>query len=243
MSNIDIVRLDDGEVNVRIIAKETKTDFRRVEASSLKMPTRFVSAVGKRYYVRLFNTLQLNAHFVSVIAPTKLDPHEVEQVELAIRAHIDKTADLLNRNIDNVEALFHANGITKVSTYDTLPLDVEAAVLSAHGRRYLEVLIKLDQLMPMLETLVIHEVITARELDVQRAKIKREVRNVANGARHFAAGLRRRMNAKDAAAHASAPSQIASTPDRTEQSQATSLINADAAGLIDQPIAAALDPS
>ena len=41
----------------------------------------------------------------------------------------------------------------------------------------------------------IHEVITAQAVDVQRAAFKRQVRDVANGARNFATGLRRRMNA------------------------------------------------
>jgi hypothetical protein len=31
----------------------------------VKMPTRFTSAEGKRFFVRLFNTLQLNMHFIS----------------------------------------------------------------------------------------------------------------------------------------------------------------------------------
>ena len=57
---------------------------------------------------------------------------------------------------------------------------------------------KLDQLMPLLQTLEIHEVITTQAVDVQRATLKRQVRDVANGARNFAMGLRRRMNAMDA---------------------------------------------
>jgi hypothetical protein len=61
------------------------------------------------------------------------------------------------------------------------------------------VLGKLDQLMPMLQTLEIHEVITTREVDKQRALVKRQVRGVATAARNFASGLRRRMNAPDAA--------------------------------------------
>ena len=68
MSDIEIVKMDQGGVNARILAKETKTDFRRIEAASLKMPTRFTSAEGKRFFVRLFNTQQLNAHFISAIA-------------------------------------------------------------------------------------------------------------------------------------------------------------------------------
>ena len=66
------------------------------------------------------------------------------------------------------------------------------------GRRFLEVLGKLDQLMPLLQTLEIHEVITTQAVDMQRAALKRQVRDVANGARNFAMGLRRRMNALDA---------------------------------------------
>jgi hypothetical protein len=49
----------------------------------------------------------------------------------------------------------------------------------------------------MLQTLEIHEVITTREVDKQRALVKRQVRGVATAARNFASGLRRRMNAPE----------------------------------------------
>ena len=60
------------------------------------------------------------------------------------------------------------NGITIAATYDTVPLDVQVGVLSPSGRRFLEVLGKLDQLMPLLQTLEIHEVISAHQVDIQR---------------------------------------------------------------------------
>lgn len=197
MSEIQIVKVDQGGVNARILAKEAKADFRRVEAASLKLPTRFTSAEGKRFFVRMFNTLQLNAHFISVIARTRLDHEDVSKVEAAIRARMDAVTDDLNKAIDGAEALFKAHGITRAATYDTVPLDVDVHVLSSTGRRFLEVLGKLDQLMPLLQTLEIHEVITAQAVDLQRASLKRQVRNVANGARNLAMGLRRRMNAMD----------------------------------------------
>jgi hypothetical protein len=77
-------------------------------------------------------------------------------------------------------------------------MDIEVHVLSSISRRFLELLGKLDQLMPLLQTLEIHEVITAQAVDMQRAGLKRQVRDIANGARNFAIGLRRRMNALDA---------------------------------------------
>jgi len=194
MSDIQFVKMDEGGVNARILSKETKADFRRIEAASLKMRARFTSAEGKRFFVRLFSTLQLNTHFISVIARTRLDHDDVAKVEAALRAKMDAVNENLNKAIDGAEALFKSHGVTSVATYDTVPLEVDVGVMSSAGRRYLEVLGKLDQLMPLLQTLEIHEVITAQAVDIQRASLKRQVRDVANGARNFAIGLRRRMN-------------------------------------------------
>jgi hypothetical protein len=194
-SNLRIVRVDEGRVNERILAREAKVDYRRVEAASVKIPTRFSSAEGKRMFVRVFATLQLNAHFISTLARTKLDHEEVARVESLLRERLDGTTALLDKAIDGAEALFKAYGITSVATYDNQPLSLEVAVMSSAGRRYLELIGKLDQLMPMLQTLEIHEVITTREVDKQRAAVKRQVKGVATAARNLAAGVRKRMNA------------------------------------------------
>lgn len=195
MSEIEIVKVDQGAVNARILAKEAKADFRRVEAASLKIPTRFTSAEGKRFFARLFNTLQLNAHFISVIARTRLDHGDVTKIEEALRTQMETATINLNQAIDGAEVLFKAHGITNTATYDTVPSDIDVHVLSSIGRRFLEVLGKLDQLMPLLQTLEIHEVLSTQEVDIQRAQIKRQVRDIANGARSLAMGMRRRMNA------------------------------------------------
>lgn len=198
MADIDLVKHDQGGVNARILAKESKADFRRVEAASLKIKTSFASAEGKRLFIRYFNTFQLGNHFISVISRTRLDHEEVAKAEAAIRAQMERIAEELNRAIDGAEALFQANGVTRVATYDTLPLEVEVGVLSSSSRRYLEILNKLDRLMPLLQTLEIHEVITTQAVDIERAAFKRKVRDVANGARNVATRLRREMNALDA---------------------------------------------
>ena len=190
----DWAKTDQGGVNARILAKQSKADFRRIEAASVKLPARFCSPEGKRFFVRLFMTLQLNSHFISVIARTRLDHDEIAQVEVALRDQLDAANTRINEAIDEAEALFKAQAITEVATYDTVPLDIEVAVLSSNGRRYLDVLGKLDQLMPLLQTLEIHEVLSPSVIDKQRALIKRQVRDVANAARRFASGLRRRMN-------------------------------------------------
>lgn len=212
-SGSQIVKTDEGAVNARILAREAKVDFRRVEAASIKVVTRLSSAEGKRLFVRFFSTLQLNAHFISVLARTRLDSADVAKVEAAIKARIDTVAEALNKAIDGAEALFQANGITSAATYDTQAMEIEVGIISSTGRRYLDLIGKLDQLMPLLQTLEIHEVISTQALDIQRATLKRQVRDVANSARSLATGLRRRMNAMAAGAAGGedAPVAVAAT--------------------------------
>lgn len=195
MADNPTVKVDQGAVNARILAREVKVDFRRVEAASLKMRTRLTSAEAKRLFVRMFNTLQLNTHFIQVIARTRVDHPEVERIEAELRAQIDAVKEKLGEAIDEAEALFKAHGVSSYATYDTQPLEIDVGILSSCGRRYLEALSQFDQLMPLLQTLEIHEIITTQALDLRRAVLKRQLKNVATSARRLATGLRRRMNA------------------------------------------------
>src|SRR5450432_4246185 len=101
----------------------------------------------------------------------------------------------MNEAIDGAETLCKTHGITRVATYDTEPLTIEVKVISSFGRRYLELMTKVDQLMPMLETLAIDEVIEVAQLDLQKALARKAVRQVSGAARNFLGGLRQRMNA------------------------------------------------
>ena len=195
MTDFQMVQTDRGRVNARIMAKEAKVDFRRVEGASLKLQTRLTSAEGKRLFVRLFQTLQLNAYFVSVIARTRVDAAEIDAMDAALRADIDAVKAKLYQAIDDAEAKFKANGIGALATYDTEPLDVEVGVLSSSGRRYLELFTLFDSLMQLLQTLEIHEAISAQDLDQQRMAFKRMIKKVAVVARQRAGGMRRRMHA------------------------------------------------
>ncbi len=189
------IRLDQGGVNARILAKEAKVDFRRVESASRKIQATFHSPEVKRLFVRYLNSMQLNTYLISVIARTKLPHVAIETVEGALRERLEKLHAEVNGAIDSAETLCKAHGITRLATYDTEPLAIEVRVISSFGRRYLELMTKVDQLMPMLETLAIDEVIEVAQLDLQKALAKKSVRQVAGAARNFAGGLRKRMNA------------------------------------------------
>ena len=228
------IRLDQGGINARILAKEAKADFRRVEAASRKIQTTLCSPEVKRQFVRHFNRMQLNMYLISVIARTKLPHAVIEEVEAALKAQLEKLHAEINEAIDGAEALCKVHGITRLATYDTEPLAIEAKVISSFGRRYLELMARVDQLMPMLETLAIDEVIEVTQLDLQKALAKKSVRQVAGAARNFAFGLRQRMNAvaaedatqpdsgKDQGNGAGADSPNAQGDTQTTDSEATS---------------------
>ena len=137
MSEIQIVKWTRG-VNARILAKEAKADFRRVEAASLKMPTRFTSAEGKRFFARLFNTLQLNTHFISVIARTRLEHEDVAKIEDTIRAQMDavtrKPQPRHRRRRSAIQSAWHHQR----GNLRHRALDVDVHVLSSIGRRFLK---------------------------------------------------------------------------------------------------------
>ena len=195
MTDADVtIRLDEGEVNERIIAKEAKVDFRRVEAASRKMPATLRSPEVKRIYARYFNFMQLHMHVISVFGRAKLRHEVVEKVESAIREQLERANAEVNQAIDSAEALCKLHGVTRLATYDTEPLAIEVRVISPFGRRYLELMTKTDQLMPILETLAIDEVIGVAQLDLQKALAKKSLRQIAGAVRNFVGGLRRRMN-------------------------------------------------
>lgn len=199
MTSNGFVLMDKGEANRRILAKEEyRADFRRVEAASLKRRTSLKSAEGKRIFARCFYSFQASVYFISALGRTKLPHESVEKIEQSIRERLEAVTKELNHAIDGAELLFKQHGITTVATYDTVPLDAEIGITSALGRRYFEVIHKLDQLMPLLQTLEIEEVITERQVEHQRSKSKRMVLAMASTARNLGAGIRRRMNEVDA---------------------------------------------
>jgi hypothetical protein len=187
---------DNGRINERIVARETKKDYlAKVESARRKIPATFCSPEVKRLFLRFFDSMQLHTHFISIIARTRLPSEAVQKVEEGVKDKLEKLTSEVNEAIDGAAALFKAHGITSQAEYDAQPLRMEVRVISALGRRYLELMLKVDQLMPMLETLAIDEVITQNEIDLRKALFKRRLKSVAHSTRTLAAGIRRRMNA------------------------------------------------
>lgn len=136
MTNDAIIKLDQGGINARILAKVEKADFRRIETASRKIPTTFSSPEAKRLFLRYFNSLQLNMHFISVIARTRLPNVAVEEVENSILKMIEKHKASVNQAIIAAESLCENHGITSLASYDTEPLTIEVRVTVRSDRDY-----------------------------------------------------------------------------------------------------------
>jgi len=187
------IRADHGATNRKLMARQTAADLTRIESASRKISIHLSSPEGKRLYLRCFDITQMNLHFIAVFARMKLPGEDVDKVELELRQLFDSRLARLNQSLVDLEAKCQANGIVTLATYDVEPMLIEAKVYSTLGRLLLEMIEKVDQLMPMLETLCIDEAISISQLNIEKSRIKKNVRGAASTARMLRMALEKRL--------------------------------------------------
>lgn len=215
MTTSPFALMDAGEVNRRILAKakeESRADYSRVEAASIKRKTQLSSPEAKRLLGRAFYSFQVNINRISGLARTKLPEEAVASVEEMVRQKLDAATKNINRRIDATGELLKRVGITKVATYDVMMLEEEVSIISPLSRRYFELIHKYDQLMPILQTLEIEEVADVRTVRSWRSNAKFAVLSVAGTVRYLSLGIRNRMYAVQAAEDAERAPQSQPAP-------------------------------
>ena len=188
------IQADEGRINERILARLAHADYlAEIEAPRRRYPARFYSPDIKRMFLRNFDTMQVNMHFVSVFARTRLPEPLIAAMETSVLDKITAINSAADQAIASAHALFAAHGIMTPAAYDAQPLDVEVRVISKFGRRYLELMTKIDELMPLLETLSIDDVISQAELQSQKQTFKKGARSISAAARTYAGTARNKM--------------------------------------------------
>ena len=187
------IKADHGATNRKLLARQAAADLTRIESASRKISIHLSSPEGKRLYLRCFDITQMNLHFIAVFARMKLPGEDVDKVEQELRQLFDSRLAKLNQSLVDMEAKCQANGILDLATYDVEPMRIEAKVYSTLGRRLLEMIGKVDQLMPMLETLCIDEAISTSQLNIEKSRIKKNLRGVASATRMLRMGLERQL--------------------------------------------------
>jgi hypothetical protein len=189
------IKADHGATNRKLLARQAAADLTRIESASRKISIHLSSPEGKRLYLRCFDITQMNLHFIAVFARMKLPGDDVDKVEQELRQLFDSRLARLNQSLVDMEAKCQANGILNLATYDVEPMPIEAKVYSTLGRLLLEMIGKVDQLMPMLETLCIDEAISPNQLSIEKSRIKKNVRGAAGATRMLRMGLEKRLGA------------------------------------------------
>mgnify|MGYP001185913089 FL=1 len=240
--------IDQGEANERILNKEEyRADFRKVEGASVKRKTQLASPEAKRMFARCFYSFQASMYFISQLGRTKLDHAIIERIEEDVKAALEAGTKEINEAIDQAEVLLKHHQIETLASYDTKPLVEEIGITSSFGRRYFDLMHKLDIIMPMMETLAIEEVISEREHEMRRSRHKRIVLAISTKARNFWTGVRRRMNEHDArllaeAAKPKTPSRPAAAakqadPAAAPQVEAAEVLKVEEPGKTQEPAA------
>lgn len=187
------IKADHGATNRKLLARQAAADMTRIESASRKISLHLSSPEGKRLYLRCFDITQMNLHFIAVFARMKLPGEDIDKVEQELRQLFDSRLARLNQSLVDMEAKCQANGILNLATYDVQPMLIEARVYSTLGRLLLEMIGKVDQLMPMLETLCIDDGITSSQLNIEKSRIKKNVRGVANATRMMRMDVEKRI--------------------------------------------------
>ncbi|MES2260657.1 MAG: hypothetical protein V4724_19235 [Pseudomonadota bacterium] len=213
-------------INRRLLARKVIAKTDHIESASRKVPVMLCSPEGKRLYLRCFEITQITFHYITVFARMKVSEQEVEKIELELRTMLDNRLARLNRALVDMEAQCAAHGITSLATYDVEPLVFDTKVFSMLDRRMLELIEKVDQLMPMLETLCIDEVLTPSQLLIEKSKFKNAVRGTTKAVRIIRVTLERHANAALAPAAVQASHQAEADPTSGHQTVPQLLPNA-----------------
>ncbi|WP_167758755.1 AcaB family transcriptional regulator [Zemynaea arenosa] len=160
-----------------------------IEAAGRKLTVELYSPEAKRLFLRHFNAFQRHMHFISVVARHALRKVDIDSVEEQIKVAMEEQVAFANAALSRAEASCREHGITSLAVYAVPPLTIDVTLISPFGRSLHELILKIDQLMPMLETLALDQIATNTTVFAAKSSAKKWVRRVAGLARACAGQL------------------------------------------------------
>jgi len=187
-------------VNGRYLANLARKDWlQNLQTAYFRQRVSLHHPRVKSHYVRYFGVTSKNTHFIEQAARVLLGAEAVDRAE----AHLSERIDVAMREIDGAtvraKTLLEAEGVTATPEYAQEPLEVEAKWTSPKMARYLELMIKADRMLTLLEALRLSGAITTNAYDRQVALVIRQVATVPRVALNLTMGLRKRANRTPAA--------------------------------------------
>jgi hypothetical protein len=212
MANSTAIEYDPDDFNARMLAKIAKSRLTRYEGSHLPFEIVLRSPEVKCLFAESFNSFQGNLSTMLAKARNQC-PHEVVlEVDKTIRKRIVKCSDRAERKITVAQKLFEDNGMVRLVDDTDKPIAVTAKVISSHGLRYLQLLLKADQLMAMLDALAAANILSGNQSDLRKKRFNRSVREIAGNVLTWQTELKAARTAQD---YARWPTGLRRTDDAT----------------------------
>ncbi len=179
MANSTAIECDPDDFNARMLAKIEKSRLTRYEGSHIPFDVVLRSPETKRVFARSFNSFQANMFIMLAQARQQFPKEVIDNVEQDIRKSISQCMEQAKREIAAAEKLCEKNGVVRSVEYADEPIVVSAHVISSDGLRYLKLVLKIDQLMVMLETLAAVNLLSGNAADRRKKYYKRTVLQIA----------------------------------------------------------------
>jgi hypothetical protein len=179
MANSTAIECDPDDFNARMLAKIAKSRLTRYEGSHIPFDVVLRSPEIKRVFARSFNSFQANMFIMLAQARQQFPKEVLDNVEQDIRKSISQCMEQAKREIAAAEKLCEKNGVVQSVEYADEPIVVSAHVISSDGLRYLKLVLKIDQLMVMLETLAAANLLSGNAADRRKKHFKRAVLQIA----------------------------------------------------------------
>lgn len=179
MANSTVIECDPDDFNARMLARIEKSRLTRYEGSHIPFDVILRSPEIKRVFARSFNSFQANMFIMLAQARQQFPKEVVDNVEKEIRKSISQCMEQTKREIAAAEKLCEKNGVARSVEYADEPIVVSAHVISSDGLRYLKLVLKIDQLMVMLETLAAANLLGGNTADRRKKHFKRAVLQIA----------------------------------------------------------------
>lgn len=175
MANSTVIECDPDDFNARMLAKIAKSRLTRYEGSHIPFEVVLLSPEIKRVFARSFNSFQANMFIMLAQARQQFPKEVIDSVEQDIRDRIDQCMDQAKLEIAAAEKLCEKSSVVRSVEYADESIVVSAHVISSDGLRYLKFVLKIDQLMVMLETLAAAGFLGGNTADRRKKHFKRVV--------------------------------------------------------------------
>lgn len=169
-------------INTLLPQRSSRVNLSKIESASRIVSTVLHSDEAQRAFLRSFDKMQLDLDNLRR-RRNRFSPSILAEAERLIRVQIEKSTATLIGVTAQAERTLRSAGITELGSWRPDPPTLDAMVFSSDARRYLELICKFDLMMLILETMVIHELISTVEMAQLKARLKTELRHVAYRAR------------------------------------------------------------